>query len=174
MHYMRRRFQKGKGLSKQTQVVNDLVGFPMYAMMALTGHLQDKLAHSKKKINIKTKRTTKETKKTTMGRLVRIKRQVPFLQSLVRQAKGKERDALLRAANADQINAVSEMVLNVLTNDQFPVRPDLVARLRPHKKALRELRKKKNLVKRRREILLKQKGGRFWNTLDRVCRCPNI
>ena len=64
-----------------------------------------------------------------MGRLVRIKRQVPFLQSLVRQAKGKEREALLRAANADQINAVSEMVLNVLTNKQFPVRPDLVARL---------------------------------------------
>ena len=30
-----------------------------------------------------------------MGRMVRIKRQVPFLQSLVRQAKGKERDALL-------------------------------------------------------------------------------
>ena len=109
-----------------------------------------------------------------MSRLVRIKRQVPFLQSLVHQAKGKERDALLRSANADQINAVSEMVLNVLNNDQFPVRPDLVARLRPHKKALRELRKKKNSVKRRREILLKQKGGRFWNTLDRVCRCLNI
>ena len=108
-----------------------------------------------------------------MGRMVRIKRQVSFLQSLVRQAKGKERDALLRAANADQINAVSEMVLNVLTNDQFPVRPDLVARLRLHKKAMRELRKKKNSVKRRREILLKQKG-RFWNTLDRVCRCLNI
>ena len=42
MHYMRRRFQKGKGLSKQTQVVNDLVGFPMYAMMALTGHSKKK------------------------------------------------------------------------------------------------------------------------------------
>ena len=54
------------------------------------------------------------------GRMVWIKRQVPFLQSLVHQAKGKERDALLRAANADQINAVSEMVLNVLTNDTFP------------------------------------------------------
>ena len=85
--------------------------------------------------------------------MVRIKREVPFLQSLVRQAKDRERDALLRAANADQINAVSEMVLNVLTNDKFPVRPDLVA--------LRELRKKKNSMKRRREILLKQKGGRF-------------
>ena len=109
-----------------------------------------------------------------MGRTVRIKRQVPFLQSLVRQAKGREHDALLRAANADQINAVSEMVLNVFTNDKFPVRPDLVAQLRPYKKALCELRKKKNSVKRRREILLKQKGGRFWNTLDRVCRCLSI
>ena len=96
------------------------------------------------------------------GRMVWIKRQVPFLQSLNRQAKEKEREALLRAANA------------VLTNDKFPVRPDLVARLRPHKKALRELRKKKNSEKRRREILLKQKGGRFWNTLDRVCRCLSI
>ena len=95
------------------------------------------------------------------SRMVRIRRQVPFLQSLVCQAKGKQRDTFLRAANADQINAMSEMVLNVLTNDKFPVRPDLVARLRPHKKALRELRKKKNSVKRRREILLKQKGGLF-------------
>ena len=110
----------------------------------------------------------------TMSRMVRIKRHVPFLQGLVRQAKGKERDALLRAASGDQINAVSEMVLNVLTNDKFPVRPDLVARLRPHKKALRELRKKKNSVKRRREIFLKEKGGRFWNSLERVCRCLNI
>ena len=61
-----------------------------------------------------------EQNDVTMGRMV---------QKSGRQAKGKERDALLRAANADQINAVSEMVLNVLTNDQFPVRPDLVARL---------------------------------------------
>ena len=109
-----------------------------------------------------------------MSRMVRIKRHVPFLQSLVRQAKGKQRDTLLRAANGNQINAVSEMVLNVLTNNKFPIRPDLVARLRPHKKALRELRKKKNSVKRRHDILLKPKGGRFWNSLDRVCRCLNI
>ena len=131
------------------------------------------LTRKEKNYKDQARKNKKETN-VTMGRLVRIKRQVPFLQSLVRQAKGKERDALLRAANVDQINAVSEMVLNVLTNDQFPVRPDLVARLQPHKKALRELRKKKTSVKRRREILLKQKGGRFWNTLDRVCRCLNI
>ena len=51
MHYMRRRFQKGKGMSNpQTQVPIDLVGAPMFALMALTGHLHDKyFAHSKKK-----------------------------------------------------------------------------------------------------------------------------
>ena len=31
-----------------------------------------------------------------MGRMVRIKRRVPFLQSLVRQAKGKERNGIER------------------------------------------------------------------------------
>ena len=47
---MRRRFQKGKGMSNpQTQVPIDLVGAPMFALMALTCHLQDNLAHSKKK-----------------------------------------------------------------------------------------------------------------------------
>ena len=45
MHYMRRRFQKGKGLSKQTQKMNDLFGVPLYAMMALTADI----AHSRKK-----------------------------------------------------------------------------------------------------------------------------
>ena len=58
MHYMRRRFQKGKGLLKQTQGMNDFFGVPLYAIMALTADF----AHSKKKINIKTKRTPKNKK----------------------------------------------------------------------------------------------------------------
>ena len=50
MHYMRRRFQKGKGMTKkQTQGTLDLVGAPMFALMALAGHLQHKMAESKKK-----------------------------------------------------------------------------------------------------------------------------
>ena len=131
MHYSRRRLQKGEG------ILGDALKFWSFCYR---GHGSVKKA---------------KNNDVTMSRMVWIKRQVPFLQSLVRRAKFKQRDALLRAANAEQINAVSEMVLNVLTNDQFPVRPDLVARLRPHKKALPELRKKKNSVKRRREILLK-------------------
>ena len=60
MHYMRRRFQKGKGMTNvQAQGTLDLVGAPMFALMALAGHLQHKMAKSKKKINIKTKRTTR-------------------------------------------------------------------------------------------------------------------
>ena len=104
----------------------------------------------------------------------RIRRHVPFLQSLVREARGKQREALLRAENANQINAVSELVLNALTNPAFPIPPDLVAWLRPYKKALRDLRCKKHSVKRRREVLLQQKGGRFWTSLDRLCRCLHV
>lgn len=51
-----------------------------------------------------------------MSRMHRMKRQVPFLRSLVREAKGKQCKALLCAANPDQINAASELVLNALTN----------------------------------------------------------
>lgn len=91
--------------------------------------------------------------------MYRTKRQVPFLRNLVREAKGQQRDALLRAANPDQINAVSKMVLKALTIHKFPIRPDYTAWLRPHKETLRKLKNKKNSVKRRPEASLKQKGG---------------
>ena len=145
MHYMRRRFQKGKVIlhPKAKGVTSeDVLDFPLLGLLAGASWVTQKVADSKKKYKDQAKNKHKKQNDVTMGLMVGIKRHVPFLQSLIRQAKGKERDALLRAANADQINAVSEMVLNVLTNDQFLVRPDLVARLRPHKKALRELKKK--------------------------------
>ena len=104
----------------------------------------------------------------------RIRRQAPFLRSLVREAESKERQSLLRAANKDQINAVSEVVLNALTNRDFPHRPHTLARLRPHKRVLRELKRKKNSVKKRRNILLRQRGGRFWSGLDQTCQCLHI
>ena len=42
MHYMRRRFQKGRGLDPQTQKMKDLIGAPLYAMLALTADIADK------------------------------------------------------------------------------------------------------------------------------------
>ena len=42
----------------------------------------------------------------------RLRRQLPFLRSMLQEANGSKRQELLQHANADQINAVSELVLN--------------------------------------------------------------
>ena len=73
----------------------------------------------------------------------RLKRQLPFLQSVLKEANRKKLQELLHHANADQINATSEAVLNLLKNN-IPLTPDLTAKLRPHKKALRTLGKGKS------------------------------
>ena len=44
----------------------------------------------------------------------RLRRQLPFLRSMLQEANGFKRQDLLQHANADQINAVSELVLNLL------------------------------------------------------------
>ena len=44
----------------------------------------------------------------------RLRRKRPFLQSILKEANQKKRQEMLTHANADQINAVSEMVLNLL------------------------------------------------------------
>lgn len=95
----------------------------------------------------------------------RMKRQRPFLQSILREAKQKERKAMLDYANKDQINAVSELVMNVLHHN-VSVSPHVIEGLRPHKKALRELAKRKSSLKRRKAILSTQRGGSFWRGLE--------
>ena len=78
---------------------------------------------------------------------------------------------MLKHANADQINAVSEMVLNMLKN-RIPINASTYGKLKRHKKILREIGKRRNSVKRRREHLLNQKGGGFRSGLGdcfRVC-----
>ena len=44
----------------------------------------------------------------------RLRRQLPFLRSMLQEANRFKRQDLLQHANADQINAVSELVLNLL------------------------------------------------------------
>lgn len=100
----------------------------------------------------------------------RIRRQVPFLQSLLTQAKTKQRQAVLRAANKDQINAVSDLVLNALKRN-FALPPHVVARAGRYQTMLRRLADRKASLKRRHDLLLRQKGGCFWNSLAHVCQC---
>ena len=99
----------------------------------------------------------------------RFRRQARFLQSILKQANGKRRQELLQHANADQINAVSEMVLNLLKK-RIPVKPRTPQNLQRYKKVLREVGKRSNSLKRRRTYLLQQKGGGFWQGLNECYR----
>lgn len=107
----------------------------------------------------------------------RLRRQRPFLESILREANRFKREEMLQHANADQINAVSEMVLNLLKN-RIPLSPPITAKLRRYKKVLRELGKRRNSLKRRREGLLSQKGSGFWKGLQQIyqaclCKTPS-
>ena len=52
----------------------------------------------------------------------RVKRHLPFLKSILQEANRLKRQDLLKHANADQINALSEVVLNLLKN-KIPITP---------------------------------------------------
>ena len=85
----------------------------------------------------------------------RLRRQRPFLESILKEANRNKRQDLLTHANA-----VSEMVLNLLKN-RIPVKPHTLSKLKRHKKVLREVGKRRNSLKRRREHLLRQTGNGF-------------
>ena len=63
----------------------------------------------------------------------RLRRQRPFLEGILKEANRYKRQDLLTHANADQINAVSEMVLNLLKN-RIPVKPRTLSKLKRHKR----------------------------------------
>ena len=71
---------------------------------------------------------------------------------------------MLMHANADQINAISEMVLNLLKK-RIPIKPKTLDKLKRHQTVLREVGRRRNSLKRRREHLLKQTGNGFWSGL---------
>ena len=79
--------------------------------------------------------------------MIRLRRQRPFLEAILKKANRNRRQEMLEHANADQINAVSEMVLNLLRN-RIPVHPITMAKLHRYKTTLREVGKRRNSVKR--------------------------
>ena len=101
----------------------------------------------------------------------RIQRQTPFLRAVLREADANKRKQFLQLANADQVNAVSELVLNVLKGNA-PRSRYTIERLRPHAQALRDMSKRGSSIKKRREAMMHQTGAGLWNEL-RLChrRC---
>ena len=72
-------------------------------------------------------------------------------------------------ANADQVNAISELVMNTLKG-KVAVPPRLLDQLRPHKRALREMARRKHSIKRRWHVMMAQTGAGVWHALDLLCR----
>ena len=99
----------------------------------------------------------------------RLQRQLPFLRSVLREADQHVRRERLQHANADQVNAISELVMNTLKGN-MTVPPRLLDPLRPHKRALREMARRKYSIKRRRQVMMAQTGAGVWHSLDRVYR----
>ena len=73
-----------------------------------------------------------------------------FLQSLLREANAKRRNVMLDLANKDQINSISEMVLNLIKR-KIPIRSGTHHKLKRYKNVLRALSKRRNSLKRPRE-----------------------
>ena len=98
----------------------------------------------------------------------------PFLRAVLRAADANKRKQILQLANADQINAVSELVLNVIKG-VAPRSRYTIERLRPYKTILRQLTKPCSSIKRRRQLMMNQTGAGFWNEL-RLChrRCCQL
>ena len=96
----------------------------------------------------------------------RFTRQRPFLKSVLAEANRHRRNQLLRLANADQINALSELALNTVRG-VVPRSRDTVRLLRPYQDVLRQLTQRKRSIKNRRELLMCQSGGALWSELNR-------
>ena len=96
----------------------------------------------------------------------RFTRQRPFLTSVLAEANTHRRNQLLRLANADQINALSELALNTVRG-VVPRSRDTVRLLCPYQDALRQMMQRKRSVKNRRDLMMAQSGGAFWRELNR-------
>ena len=99
----------------------------------------------------------------------RIRRQKTFLEAITSVANRNARKALIKHTNKDQVNAVSEIVINLLKNN-VPVTPVTMARLRFYKQILRQIGNRAVSLKKRRQALINQKGGKLWNGLTTVVK----
>lgn len=101
----------------------------------------------------------------------KITRHVPFIQSILEEGNRFKRMDKIRHANKDQINALSEITLNLFKKN-IPVSTKTIGRLKPHKNLLRSIAKKGASLKQRKQLLMKQRGGgALWKGLQEVCQC---
>ena len=91
------------------------------------------------------------------------------LKSVLQEANQHQRQELLQMANADQINALSELVMNTIRGT-VPRSRHTILLLKPHAQSLRAMAKPAYSMKRRHPIMMAQKGGNLWSELYRCCK----
>ena len=89
---------------------------------------------------------------------------------MLKEANHHKRRQKPRYANADQINAVSELVMNTLRGAIRPGR-HTVKKLKPYSKQLRLIAIPRQSIKRRRQLLSQQIGAGVWRELKRCYHC---
>ena len=103
----------------------------------------------------------------------RLRQQEPFFKTLAEQPSQVTRRKLLEQATKEQINMMSEVILNLMKRN-LPVDPNLYARLKKHREILRQLHLRKNSLKKRRECLMEAKGNKlFHDFYELICVCLN-
>ena len=93
-------------------------------------------------------------------------RQRAFLKDVLKEANENKRQQKLRYANADQINAASELVIGTLHGAICPGRKT-VPKLKPYSKHLRLIASPRQSIKRRRKLMIHQLGADVWSELRR-------
>ena len=88
----------------------------------------------------------------------RLQQQLPFLRSVLREANQNMKRERLQHANADQVNAIRELVMNTLKGN-VTVLPCLLDELRPHKHTVCEMARRKHSIKQRRHVMMAQTGA---------------
>ena len=97
-----------------------------------------------------------------------IRRQLQFRWSILKAADHQTRRKRLQSANADQIKALSQLVINTLRGQIF-ISLSTLTKLRPHQQALREMTRRKHSLKKRGQIMMSQQGHGLWQGLNTAC-----
>ena len=100
----------------------------------------------------------------------RMTRQSHFLSDVIKEANQNKRQQKLRYANADQINAVGELVMNTLRGAVRPGRKT-VSHLKPYRQSLRVIANPRQSIKRRKYLMATQIGAGAWKELNHCYHC---
>ena len=99
--------------------------------------------------------------------LARLRRQSLFLKGVLANINHGLRKDMLRFANKDQIDTISEMAHNILRNG-VDLKPEHIQELKKHATLIRTLANRRQSIKKKREALMTQKGGNLFKSLGKI------